>query len=134
MNTSGPGDGGRLRQEAEGIRALSVGASLVGTFVFGALLVGAAYFWLQARERQARPSRVFDETNLRLQERVSGVLQEPFEIPGARPSERERQEGELRRFSWVDRSRRIVRIPIEQAMQLMARDHDGPPPGRSAGR
>jgi hypothetical protein len=134
MNTSGPEDRGRVRQEAEGIRAFSVGTALIGTFVVGALLVGAAYFWLQARERQARPSRVFDETNLRLQERVSGVLQEPFEIPGARPSERERQERELRQFAWVDRSRRIVRIPIEQAMQLMARDHDGPSPGRSVGQ
>lgn len=134
MNTSGPDDRALVRQEAEGIRALTISAALIATVFIGALLVGAAYFYLRTRERQARPSRVFEETSLPLQERVSGVLQEPFEIPGARPSERERQERELGRFAWVDRSRRIVRIPIEQAMQLMTRDHDGSSAERRTGR
>jgi hypothetical protein len=120
MSTSGSTDRERARQVPEGIRALLVSAAVFGTFFVGALLVGAAYWWLRDREGRVRPSGAFEEAGLQLRERVSGVLQEPFDIPGARPSERELQERELRRFGWVDRERRIVRIPIERAMELMA--------------
>ena len=110
----------RVRHEPEGTPTLLIVAALLATFSFGTLLVGAAYLLLHQREGRARPSRQFDEKALHLRERVSGVLQQPFDIPRARPTEREQQERTLQQFGWVDRQRRIVHIPIEQAMRLTA--------------
>lgn len=112
-----------MRHEPEGTPALLITAALLGTAFAGALLVVGAYLWLHALEGRVRPSRVFDEKSLHLRGRVSEVLQEPFDIPKARPKEREQQERGLDTFGWVDRRRRIVRIPIEEAMRLMAEGH-----------
>ena len=108
-----------LHQEPEGTPTLLIVAALLGTVCVGTLLVGAAYLVLHEREGRLRPSRQFDEKGLYLRDRVSGVLQQPFEIPYARPSERAEQEEALHRFGWVDRRRGIVQIPIEEAMRMM---------------
>ena len=120
MNGRETEDRSRVRHEPEGTPALLITAALAGTVFAGALLVAGAFLWLHALEGRVRPSRVFDEKSLHLRGRVSEVLQEPFDIPSARPKEREQQERGLDEFGWVDRRRRIVRIPIEEAMQLIA--------------
>ncbi|HEY7374834.1 MAG TPA: hypothetical protein VIF57_21900 [Polyangia bacterium] len=123
-----------LHQEPEGTPTLLIVAALLGTVCAGTLLIGAAFLVLHEREGRLRPSRQFDEQALHLRDRVSGVLQQPFEIPHARPSERAEQEEALHRFGWVDRRRGIVQIPIEEAMRMIAGGKapsgDGPGGGR----
>jgi hypothetical protein len=126
---SAGGEGPPLHEEPEAVSAPVVGAALVFTLLMGALLIVGAYLLLRGREDEIRPSRYFAERSLRIRERVSGVLQAPFEVAGAHPSERERQEQELHQFGWVDRSHRVVRIPIEQAMRLMVQGSRKSKPG-----
>lgn len=125
------GDEPPIRQEPEAVSAPLVTGALVFTLLMGALLIIGAYLLLRGREDELRPSRYFGEQSLRIHERVSEVLQEPFDIPGARPSERERQEQELHQFGWVDRAHRIVRIPIEQAMRLVVEGSQKAAPGET---
>jgi hypothetical protein len=120
--TATPGE----RDGREAVSAPLVTGALVFTVLMGALLIVGAYLLLRGREDELRPSRDFGERSLRVRERVSEVLQEPFDIPGARPSERARQEQELHQFGWVDRAHRIVRIPIEQAMRLVVEGSQQP--------
>jgi hypothetical protein len=117
--TGGNGEHPPLREEPESVSAPLVSGGLVFTLLMGAALIIGAYALLRGREGELRPSGRFGERWLRVDGPVAGVLQQPFEIAGARPSEREQQEQELHRFGWVDRTHRIVRIPIEQAMRLI---------------
>jgi hypothetical protein len=119
MSTAGADEPPPLQQEPESVSAPLVSGALVFTLLMGAALIIGAYALLRGREGELRPSRQFGERSLRVRERVSDVLQEPFELAGARPSEREQQEQELHHFGWVDRTHRIVRIPIEEAMRLV---------------
>ena len=120
MSTTGA-NGGQppLHEEPESVSAPVVSGALVFTLLMGAALIIGAYALLRGREGELRPSGRFGERWLRVDGPVAGVLQQPFEIAGARPSEREQQEQELHQFGWVDRSHRVVRIPIEQAMRLV---------------
>jgi hypothetical protein len=128
------GDGGNgehppLREEPESVSAPLVSGALVFTLLMGTALIIGAYALLRGREGELRPSRQFAERSLRVEGRVGGVLQEPFELAGVRPPEREQQEQELHRFGWVDRTRRIVRIPIEEAMRLVVEGGQAAKPG-----
>jgi len=130
MSTTGANGGHPpLREEPESVSAPVVSGALVFTLLMGAALIIGAYALLRGREGELRPSGRFGERSLRVSDRVGGVLQEPFEIAGARPSEREQQEQELHQFGWVDRAHRIVRIPIEQAMRLIVEGNQAPKPG-----
>jgi hypothetical protein len=117
--TGGNGEHPPLREEPESVSAPLVSGALVFTLLMGAALIIGAYALLRGREGELRPSGRFRERSLRVGGPVAGVLQEPFEIAGARPSEREQQEQALHQFGWVDRTHRIVRIPVEQAMRLI---------------
>jgi hypothetical protein len=127
--TGGNGEHPPLREEPESVSAPVVTGGLVFTLLMGAALIIGAYALLRGREGELRPSRRFSERSLRVGGPVGGVLQEPFEIAGARSSERERQEQELHEFGWVDRAHRIVRIPIDQAMRLIVEGNQPPKPG-----
>jgi hypothetical protein len=135
MSTTGAngGDHPPLREEPESVSAPLVSGALVFTLLMGAALIIGAYALLRGREGELRPSGHFGERSLRVGGPVGGVLQEPFEIAGARPSEREQQEQELHQFGWVDRTHRIVRIPIEQAMRLYVEGNQAPKPGERPG-
>ena len=135
MSTTGA-NGGQppLHEEPESVSAPVVSGALVFTLLMGAALIIGAFALLRGREGELRPSGRFAERSLRLHERVVDVLQQPFEIAGARPSERERQEQELHQFGWVDRTHRIARIPIEQAMRLIVEGNQAQEPAQQPGR
>lgn len=120
MSTAGAdGQPPPIQQEPEAVSAPLVSGALVFTLLMGAALIIGAYALLRGREGELRPSRRFAERSLRVGDRVSDVLQQPFDIAGARPSLREQQERELHQFGWADRTHRMVRIPIEEAMRLV---------------
>jgi hypothetical protein len=90
--------------------------------VFGGVLAAivalslVAYGLLKLRESQLRPSRQFTERELPAPHRVSEIRQEPFVAVPPRPT----TDPALQSYGWVDRSRGLVRIPIEPAMELVA--------------
>jgi hypothetical protein len=109
-----------VREDGEGVSALVVAAALLVAIVGGGLLSGGAFLFLRVREGHLRPSGVFSEQTLPAPHRVADVLQEPFEVGHPRPDLRERQRRALREFAWIDRSRGLVRIPIDLAIDVAA--------------
>jgi hypothetical protein len=93
------------------------------TFCLGGLLSAGAYVLLCARQEKLRPSGQFSEAQLPLRDRVSEVLQQPYEVAHPRPDAKQRAADSLEHFGWVDRSRGLVRIPVSRAMELMAARH-----------
>jgi hypothetical protein len=53
---------------------------------------------------------------------VAGVRQEVFTITAPKPTPLEEQSRELERYGWVDRTRGLVRVPIEVGMELLLRE------------
>jgi hypothetical protein len=81
----------------------------------------ATHLIVRARMRQLRPSHRFPERNLPAPHEVAGVRQDLFRVAHPRPTVLDRQRADLASFGWVDRARGIARIPIETAMQVVAR-------------
>lgn len=87
-----------------------------------------ATWLLHVRERALRPSGVFPEAHLPAPHEVAHVRAAPFEIPEPEPGVLERQRVLLDSYGWVDQSRRIVRIPVARAAELMLRQQKGAQP------
>jgi hypothetical protein len=107
------------RQEDAIDRPLILRTMLV-TVTLGVSLCIVAYLILWGRERALRPSMRFPERDLPAPHVVAGVRQVPFEVANRRPTLQDRQRATLSHYQWVDRSRGLVRIPIERAMDLVA--------------
>jgi hypothetical protein len=114
------------RSEARGHeeRDISLRAILIGAVGISALIVVAAFgmrllfdFYLAREIRRspaANPLAVVQGKRLPPEPRL---LPEPIEQLRALRTE---ESAALQTYGWVDRSRRIVRIPIERAMDLVA--------------
>jgi len=104
-------------------------ARIAGTIVAAVLVtVGLCAFvelFLRARVGAIRPSRRFPEQALGAPGDVAGVRQDLFRIARPQPTEKERDRRELERFGWVDREHGIVRIPVEAAIDIVARRASG---------
>lgn len=111
------------REKSGGVRQLEdqvPGRRVVLAFGVVLALSGGGVFWawriLRAQEAAlgARPGLETPEPK-----RVLATL-----FSEDRAGERQRAEDSrrLERYEWVDRERRIVRIPIERAMEIVARE------------
>lgn len=101
------------RKDSIDIRAIAwVGALLVLTIV----LVGAAAYWVWARELPP-PSR--DAPNTRRDFHAAAPLLDSAPQPNRAAYDAEKQRL-LNSWQWLDRQAGVARIPIAQAMQLMA--------------
>jgi hypothetical protein len=92
-----------------------------GTVAVGLSLCVIAYLLLRAREATLRPA-LLSATRLPAPHRVAGVRQEVFTITAPEPTPLEEQSRELERYGWVDRTRGLVRVPIEVGMELLLRE------------
>ena len=84
-----------------------------------ALLVTWAWYSLQQREHLLRPSRVFPERDLGPRRAVGEELEDIFGDEGRGQVLNERKRKEISRFQWVDRQKRIVAIPVDDAIELL---------------
>jgi hypothetical protein len=107
------------RQEDMLARPLILRIMLV-TVTLGISLCIVAYLVLWGRERELRPSMQFPERDLPAPHTVAGVRQAPFALAHRRPTVFDQQRAALSSYQWVDRSRGLVRIPVERAMDLVA--------------
>jgi hypothetical protein len=100
---------------------------LAFTVVIGVSLCVIAYFILVANERALRPGRKFPERWLPAPHEVAHVRQEPFApaTPASTIADDERVL--LRSYGWVDRQKRIVRIPVDRAAELLLAGRGGQP-------
>jgi len=123
MNDTSSQRPSRAHEAPEGVASWRVTAAFLLTFCLGGALAAGAYLLLRARQERDRPSGQFPEAHLTLHERVSEVLQQPYEVAHPVPDAKQRAADALEHFGWVDRSRAVVRIPVSRAMQWMAARH-----------
>ncbi len=108
-------------------RALVVGV-LACTVAIAAVLCVIAFVILSAHERTYRPDGRFPERNLPAPHEVANVRQSPFQLPDTTPTIADEERGLLRTYGWVDHEKRIVRIPLDRAVDiLIARDKGAQP-------
>jgi hypothetical protein len=109
----------RPRQEDDRLPAVAILLVFALVGLIGVLLVTWAWYGLEKRERVLRPSGVFPERELGPRRTVHGDLENIYgEMgPGQRLNEEKRKL--LVSFQWTDRARRIVAIPMDDAIDLM---------------
>ena len=95
--------------------------AMLATVMITVSLCFATYLLLRARMLQLRPSYRFPERALPAPHTVSEVRQELFDRANPRPTTGEKQGAVLEHFGWVDRARGIVHIPVETAIDVVAR-------------
>jgi hypothetical protein len=91
---------------------------ILGVIAFSLLLVGVAYGILRSRERALRPSGRFPEMSLGPIVERSNVYEGLFGNEGQGQFMVQTGRQSLERFDWVDREKRIVRVPIGTAIEL----------------
>lgn len=93
---------------------------VVATLVIGVALAGLTLLLMRAAQREVRPSLAFPERDLPAPGETSNVRQELFGVAVPRATRAEEQRRRLEGFGWVDRGRRLVHIPIEDAIEIVA--------------
>lgn len=110
------------RQENDNVPWLRVAFSLFIVLAVAGALVLWAISMRAAREAEFRPSRTFPEAALGPRHRVSRVQQDLFAERALGLTLKARQRAALEHYAWVDKSRGIIRIPIERAMDLRVQE------------
>lgn len=109
-----------VRQERDAVPLRGIFLIGLATLLVGAALSAWAAGLVRERERALRPSGEFPEQRVLLPEDVYGVHQGLFgEVPNAELYDRDPRR-DLATFGWLDKERRVVRIPIDAAMKLRA--------------
>ncbi len=88
--------------------------------IVGAVLVFAAIVWLQALFYRAEKAEVEKKTYSQAPEELSRIRAEQIEA--------------MNSYRWVDRDSGVVAIPIERAMELVAREAAASSRGEEGGR
>ena len=111
-----------VRQEPDTIawRRVLVGAGIAAAIAVTMAVAGVLI--PASRQDELRPSGVFPEANLGPRRDLMGVHQDLFIGRGLGQVLDEQKQRELTRFGWVDRDRKVVRIPIDEAMNLLVEE------------
>jgi len=92
---------------------------LMWTIIISFVLCTIAYLLLVAHERAYRPGRKFPERNLPAPHMVANVRQSPFDPPTPGSTIDDDERVLLHSYGWVDKDKRLVRIPIDRAVELI---------------
>jgi hypothetical protein len=109
-----------FRQEEERIDRtwLYITLAILAPFLFVLAMAAKGWFGVSSREAAAQGVPTLPEPAAE----VSDVHAELFERPLAGELLKERQKQTLEQYGWVDRQRGVVRIPIDVAIELVAKD------------
>jgi len=110
-----------VRHAPEAVPRLFVVGVLAATVLIATTLCIVAFLLLRLREHQLRPNGRFDEKELGAPHQVALVRQAPFDAIRDARTLADRQRADVDSFGWIDRDRRIVHIPVEDAMELLLR-------------
>jgi hypothetical protein len=110
-----------IHQEEDAVPWAKVLAFVGAVLVISAVLVVWALSMINASTRALRPSGVFDERSLGPRHMVARVREDLFDERGETTLDAAARR-ELGSFGWVDRDAGVVRIPIERAMDEVARE------------
>lgn len=110
-----------VRQEEDVLPPRLILYVVLGVVAFSLLLVGIAYGILRNSERILRPSGRFPEQSLGPIVERSNVYEELYGNAGDGQMLVRSGRQTLDQFEWVDRDKRIVRVPIGTAIELYVR-------------
>jgi hypothetical protein len=110
-----------LHQEEDDVPRWKVLAALAVVMIVSAVLVLWARALVEARAAALRPSGVFPEQWLGPRHLVARVREDLFTERRPDRTVLARQRRELGSYGWVDPARGLVRIPIDAAIDLIAR-------------
>jgi hypothetical protein len=108
-----------VSQEEDRLPWVSILLVFLLTALIGVFLVVWAFYSMKARERVLRPSAAFPERELGPRRNVGGQLQEIYGDTGPGQALERKQKEDIARFAWVDRTKGIVSIPIDDAIDLV---------------
>jgi hypothetical protein len=111
-----------VHQEEDVLPWGKVLAVFLATLTIALVLVGWAWQLLTSREAALRPSRQFPERHIRPDPGALTIEQDLYGEVGPGQLLHERQRRQLSTYGWVDRDRRVVSIPIDQAMDLVVEE------------
>ena len=109
-----------VRSEEDVLPGKSLLLILGGTIVISLACVAVAWFALDLSEGRYRPGRTFPEQKLKGSDVVSGIEQTLIELRDHGGELAAEQRARLGSWGWVDKERRMVRIPIDKAMEIVA--------------
>jgi predicted LPLAT superfamily acyltransferase len=98
---------------------------LGATIVISVVLCVIAYLLLVATERAYRADRKFPERDAPAPHEVANVRQELFAPATPASSIADDERVLLDSYGWVDRDKRIARIPVARAVELMLQKNGG---------
>ena len=105
-------------QETERV-SMGITLSITGwVMLFGVVLCSVASLMLSARNHSLERSERVSASVQRPEPEVSNVRSELFRNPVAAERLKAAQRKKLGEFGWVDQGQRVVRIPIDLAMDL----------------
>jgi hypothetical protein len=94
---------------------------ILATVMITVALCFATYVYTHLWMTHYRPSGEFPEQDLPPPHEVAEVRQEMFQLPHPRPTLLDHDRATLNSFGWVDRRYRLVHVPIDVAIDLVAR-------------
>jgi hypothetical protein len=108
-----------LHQEEDQLPWLTLLLTATAMALVLALLIAWAWYSLQQRERVLRPSLRFPERELGPRHPVEEELEDIFGDKGRGEVLNDRKRKEISQFQWVDRQKRLVTIPVDDAIDLL---------------
>src|SRR5688500_18729303 len=111
--------GFEVRSEEDALPAGRLLLIFGGIIVIAVVWVVVAWFLLDHSENAHRPGRGFPERELAARDVVSGIEQTLIETRDHGVELAREKQRQLEGYQWVDREQRIVRIPIEKAMEIV---------------
>jgi hypothetical protein len=124
-----PGTGHGARSEEDRISTGSIIAVGIGSLVVFFLASAVAVSYLRVAQGERPPLPIPPEVG---RSKIGMVEQQQFEVAVRGERDREVRLERLRSYGWVDRAGGVAHVPIEQAMELVAkgvRPAPGPGPG-----
>lgn len=107
-----------VRQEEDILPPRLILYVILAAIAFSLLLVGISHGMLRAREQVLRPSGKFPEQSLGPIVERSNVYEDLFGNIGFGQVDVRAGRQSLERFEWVDQQKRVVRVPIDTAIEL----------------
>jgi hypothetical protein len=110
-------------QAEEGIAWGSLLAVGIGSIVIFAVSIFIVVKVLHAREKQLQPNGPDPMPAQIGQSEIGIVDQAPFDVTRALQAYRKDRLARLEHWGWVDRKAGVVHMPIEDAMELVVKEH-----------
>lgn len=112
-----------LPQEEDRVPWRKVSLGFIAILAVMAVMIIVAWASMKSREETRRPGGDFPEERLGERKMVSEVHEDLFsDAPGFGQLLNAQKQRALSTYGWVDKERRIIHVPIDQAMDIVVEE------------